>query len=180
MYLLPKYILCYYYGGFFKLKLVKSLVISVLTYADVCLLGLSDRLNYKLQKIQNSCVRYVFNINRKSHIHPILYQHNLLNIHFTRILHTLTLLYSLLKFNEPKFLSNKIIFLSAYHNYNTRNDKLSITHSRTSLGASSFFIFSCKLWNELPPHIRNATSLSNFRENCKMFLLQEMYNKHIV
>ena len=58
-----------------KKYLVQSLLFPLFDYADSVYQDLTDESAYKLQKVQNSCVRFICNILKYDHISP--YYNNL-------------------------------------------------------------------------------------------------------
>ena len=54
-------------------------------------------------------------------------------------------------------------FNNASYDYNLRNNIMQLIYSRTESFRSSFFPPSFRLWNELEPSVRNASSLSVFK-----------------
>ena len=77
-----------------KKTLCDSLVLSHFDYCDTVLLNISNVLAFKIQKLQNACVRFIFNFRKfdREHISPYLVQLNWLNMESRRNLHALTLM----------------------------------------------------------------------------------------
>ena len=74
------------------------------------------------------------------------------------------LTYKTLQIQQPTYLYNSLSFPS--HSLSTRSSDssvLSIPYVRTSLGKRAFSVVAPRLWNSLPPDIRNSLSLSTFR-----------------
>lgn len=155
-----------------KLKLVNALILSIFSYCDIVYHGLNRQLVQKIQKVQNSCIRYVYHINKRSHISPILLEHFLLNMEQSRILHILTFIHSVLIHRKPIYILEKITFLKSHHQYTVRDNwALDIPICRTSIGSTSFFVCGPRLWNELPVTIRSLTNPNSFRNRCHNYLL---------
>ena len=58
---------------------------------------------------------------------------------------------------------------------NTNSEKLIITYYRTSVGKKSLLYQGYKIWNlEIPAHIKNKESYSNFAKNYDKYLLDEI------
>ncbi|KAL0870360.1 hypothetical protein ABMA27_005370 [Loxostege sticticalis] len=98
-----------------RVMLCESLILSKLNYADTvfgsCLLGRTRKV---IQRIQNACARYCFPVSRRSHITPILNRNNLLNMSSRYTLHFASLLFGVIKKQEPPYLN----FVSKYCHLN--------------------------------------------------------------
>ncbi|XP_039753361.1 uncharacterized protein LOC120628806 [Pararge aegeria] len=81
-----------------RLQLVEALVLSKLNYADVVfgprLLCRTKRL---IQRVQNACARFCFDIPPRTHVTPFLNNHHLLKMGSRRKLHLAGLLYGVIK-----------------------------------------------------------------------------------
>ena len=76
----------------------------------------------------------------------------------------LILLFKIINDMAPRHLLNIYNnFDNANYDYNLRNNKMQLIYSRTESFRSPFFPASFRLWNELEPSVRNASSLSKFK-----------------
>ena len=151
--------------------LANSLVSSKLDYCNSLLNGISQANLNKIQRIQNTLARVVTNTSKFEHITPILKKLHWLPIK-QRIDYKLCLLtYKTLQIQQPTYLYNSLSFPS--HSLSTRSSDssvLSIPYVRTSLGKRAFSVIAPRLWNSLPPDIRNSLSVSTFRLKVAMSL----------
>ena len=154
--------------------LVESLILPILDYGDVVY---GPRLLVKtaksLQRIQNACARFCFGIPRGFHVTPYLNNHGILRMHNRRTYHTLCLLFRLFDTRVPAYLYEQFTWSGGIHQHMTRGrDKLLVIPEHRSTGYRGSFKFTAtKLWNELPPPLKAATSLSAFKKLVRQHLL---------
>ena len=68
----------------------------------------------------------------------------------------------------PAYLLHNFSYSSHFHTYNTRHkDQLRLLLARTENYQTSFQYNGAKLWNTLPKHIRQITSLPRFKQALK-------------
>ena len=147
--------------------LVKTLIFPILDYCDIVFTNLTIELSHKLQVIQNSCVRFIFDIKLKDRIHiqPKLLELNWLSIENRRKLHLLSSLFSVLKFQIPNYLFEKFISLDEVSNRPRRLHNLLLTPRHTSEQYSkSYHVTCCRLWNNLPDALRVTEELKSFKK----------------
>ncbi|KAL0851598.1 hypothetical protein ABMA28_007377 [Loxostege sticticalis] len=94
-----------------RITLVESLILSKLNYADL-VYGprLSVGSQQRIQRIQNACCRFCFNIPPRSHVTPYLNSASMLNMESRRRLHLATMMFDLVKFKNPEYLYAKLKF----------------------------------------------------------------------
>ena len=63
-----------------KNALIETYILSPLNYGDVILQNLSEQLKYKLQKLQNSCVRYAYGLRKYDRISGFIKDKKMLNM----------------------------------------------------------------------------------------------------
>lgn len=157
-----------------RIRLVESLVLSKLNYTDVVfgprLLAKTHRL---LQRVQNACARFCFNIPFRSHVSPFLNAHHILKIKHRRKLHLACLLFGVMKHSAPKYLFDKIKKLPNIRSCERRqcSMQLSTQRHRSAAFRGCFRYAASKCWNNIPPPIRNLQSSYGFKNKLKMFLL---------
>ena len=151
--------------------LVETLIYPHFTYCDVVYNDLSTKLANKLQVAQNTCIRYIFDLKKFDHVSHIYSSNNILRLNNQRALHSLVLLFKILKYEAVPYLSNHFQFLSS-----TRLRKsfvLELPRHKRSYMYNSFTIKTAKLWNSLPPDIRCCHSLATFKHKLKLFFLKQ-------
>lgn len=154
--------------------LVRALVFPVLEYGCLLLTDLPGVLVTKLQRVQNSCIRYVFDLKRDVHVTPYYERLGWLKFLPRMRLLLLCCVLKILKSREPRYLADNFQFLSTS---SRSSNLLMIPSNRTHAYNKSFVIESSRLWNKLPANLRNTElSVAVFREAAKGLLLEGLGN----
>lgn len=153
-----------------KLSLVQALILPILDYADSCFLDATETILNKLERLQNSCIRFIFGLRKYDHISAFRAQLKWLPIRFRRNLRILCLLFNVL-FNPaaPNYLRDRFSFLHSSDSP-CRSHISSLLHtpvSHSQIYSRSFTVHAVKLWNSLPSEIRNSPSLLVFKKRLK-------------
>lgn len=128
----------------------ESLILSRLNYClSVYYPLLTDKLKKRLQKIQNMCLRYSYNINRREHITPHIRDLKILNIENRYVLQFSCLLYNIVNNGIPRYLTEKIVLRSELHERNLRNPTYNLPVHRTTKFEGSFTYNAPKTLNTL-------------------------------
>ena len=94
-----------------------------------------------------------------------------------RNIHKLILFYKIINGYSPQYLYDLIEpFLPSAHQYNLRTGALQfkIPNIRTTSYMESFFPSTVKQWNNLPDYIRNASSISSFKNMLKSYFCKKV------
>ncbi|KAI5728952.1 hypothetical protein M8J77_023576 [Diaphorina citri] len=153
-----------------KILLVKCFALPQLEYCAPLLNGLTAERSLKIQRAQNSCVRFIYNVKRREHITPYFNRARLLKTEDRRRILTLSLLYKILVSQSPPYLYEKYQFRSDVRSRDTRSHELLLEKPRynTFSYSKSFLHASIDLWNSVPYPILNSLSFFSFK-----LLLQE-------
>ena len=154
-----------------KRLLINSLVYPHLDYCDVVYNDLKKKEICKLQIIQNTCIRYIFDLKKYDHVSFYYKSNNILRLHQKRLFHSLALLYKIIFFRTPSYLADNINFLSSRR----LREKLllDIPKHKKSFLNNSFCIRTARAWNTLPLSIRRCKTLSSFKSKLTVFLLKQ-------
>lgn len=152
-----------------RVKLCDSLILSKLSYADTvfhdCLLS---RTKKTIQRLQNACARFCFDIPYRSHVTPFLNKGKLLKMEARRTLHLATLLFGIIKTEKPSYLFDKLNFsIRAVR----QAPRLLFPRHKGASFRGSFKYAATKCWNNIPPPIRNVKSLCKFKKDLRDHLL---------
>ena len=156
-----------------KINLIETYILSPLNYGDVILQNLTEQLQYKLQKLQNSCVRFAYGLRKYDHISGVIKNKCILNLKSRRLLHSLTLMYKIKIGKAPSYLCNRIRTHIEIHHHFTRNrNDIHTPFARTKARNMSYFVHISKKFNELNRNINIANvSVNTFKLRCKRLLL---------
>ena len=136
-------------------------------------LNMSNILAMKIQKLQNACVRFIFNIRKfdREHIGPYLVKLSWLNMESRRNLHALTLMYKIDKNMAPDYISQLVPRNNDFHNHNTRaSSNFRNTRCNLSLRHHSFFGKCPDMFNSLPITLKGCRNPLEFKSKCKLHL----------
>lgn len=144
-----------------KRLLTDALILSHLNYADIVYgpcLSCVDK--YRLQKIQNFCVRYIYSIPRDTHITPFVRNLGWMKMHERRFHHFIKLITKIRLHNEPHYLQNKISIRSSVHDRNLRQIDLTVDIPSHSLSSykSSFSYLAAYVINNVLRHYSNLNN----------------------
>lgn len=148
-----------------KLQLCNSLVLSKLNYcSQVFSPCLDSETRYKIQKLQNSCLRYAYGIRKYQHVSHKLIVAGWLNMSQRFAIQELCLYHSVLQKKMPAYLYNKIRFRTDVHNINIRRrNSISVPLHKLSMFERSFTYRIYKTYNPLPENLKSCDA-KNFKK----------------
>lgn len=89
-----------------KYFLCNTLVLSLFDYADVVYNdAITSQVAHSIQKVQNSCMRFAYNIPYRHHITPYLNSSCILNMKYRRKYHLYNFIYNVIRTGQPIYLS---------------------------------------------------------------------------
>jgi hypothetical protein len=158
-----------------KFLLTQTLILPLFDYCDTVYGSLLTMNKASLiQKVQNSCVRFTYNLRKFEHILPVLNNKNILTMSRRRYLHYCCLVFKIIKTERPEYLHSKLITRSVFHPYSTRRNKtFDIPRHRLKQTEGSFSIFAARSWNALPKSVTDATTYLVFRKALTKHLLSQ-------
>ena len=142
-----------------KLKPSDSLVLSRFNYCDSvygpCITAANSNI---IQKVQNFCVRFSFEISYREHISPHLRNIGWMDIRTRRWVHLCCLVYKVMKYETPEYLSRKLEKRSEAHTVMTRRREttLSIPAHSTVYFKKSFSYQAAKIYNQIALDLRTC------------------------
>ncbi len=157
--------------------LVQALVISRLDYCNALLAGLPSNAIKPLQMIQNAAARQVFNEPKRAHVTPLLISLHWLPVAARIKFKTLMLAYRTTTGSAPAYFHSLMtIYIPSRSLRSTSERRLVVPSQRGTKSLSRTFSFTVPgWWNELPTPIRNAESLTIFKQHLKTHLFHHHY-----
>ena len=162
-----------------KKILCESMVLSQFNFCDVAYLNIDIYLQKKIQKIQNLCLRFIFNIKKSwdTNYDVLMSELKWLNMNQRRISHGLVLLFKVLNGLGPTYLRDMF----------TQNSEISTRVTRTFPGniwipnihytathSKAFRLYISNVWNQLPNDVKSLTSVFTFKNKIKSLFLNEL------
>ncbi len=146
--------------------LVQALVVSRLDYCNALLAGLPSNTIKPLQMIQNAAARLVFNEPKRTHVTPLLISLHWLPVAARIKFKTLMLAYRTTTGSAPSYFHSLLqIYIPSRSLRSASERRLVVPSQRGSKSLSRTFSFTIPgWWNNLPTPIRNAGSLSIFKQ----------------
>ena len=160
--------------------LIHAFVSNRLDYRNSLLYGLPHIQIDKIQRVQNTAARLIFEQPKFCHITPVLSQ-----LHWLPIKYRIEFKISLMTLKAipgmvPDYIC-KLISRRKSTGYSLRSSKkfmLEVPGSKIlpTLGGRAFCYVAPKLWNNLPSEISSLDSLSNFKCHVKTHLFKQAFN----
>ncbi len=162
-----------------KLHLCDSLILSNFNYCSALFNNCNSAFKNKAQKVQNSCLRYSFLVNRREHISPALLMSKWLNMKYRQLYFSLILVYKIVHNLAPSYLYNILYYPDIPNTYSTRSQHLlPLPRFSRHIKEYSFFVSTVRNFNQLPDRIKSCHSLSSFKFNLKVFLLSDQHSSY--
>ena len=127
----------------------------------------------RMQRLQNACVRYIFNLPKDAHISQFYQNLSWLKLEEKRKLHIALMLWNIFRNKMPSYLYEKFMFRSSVNTRTMRNAEglLQIPCHRTEKYSKSFFVNACKTWNDLNLSQIVNLSYASYKTKVKCLLL---------
>lgn len=147
-----------------KLRLSDALVLSCLTYCDIVYWpALLQKDRHSLQKIQNCCLRFSYNLRKFDHVSEKLGQSNWLTLNERFELHLAKLVFKLDSSGRPHYLRERLVSGSDVHVRETRYCHIfCVPPHRSALFERSFSYNAVKIFNSIPPSLKFTSSVATF------------------
>ena len=144
-----------------------------LDYVNTVLVGISDFLITKLQRVQNSAARLVVHLSRWEHITPVLMQLHWLPVNQRIEYKILLLSFWAQRGVAPSYITNMLdAYRPACALRSANNNDLRVLPSTSRYGDRTFSVSAPRMWNNLPFKLKTATSLTTFKLPLKTHLFR--------
>lgn len=150
-----------------------SLLLPIIDYADVSYIGLTSEQLNKLDRLQNTGIKFIYNLKKYDHVSVFRQNLNLLSIKKRRSWRLLSLGFRVISAQSPAYLYEGLQKLGGEHHHTRAhsNFTLRIPAHTTNFANNSFFLRFSQFWNRLPNSIKGRPSLSSFRVAVRKHLL---------
>ena len=158
-------------------SIINALITSKLDYCNSLLTALPANSISLLQSIQNYAARLILRRRLRSHITPLLYELHWLPVCDRIDFKTLLITYKIINHSAPSYLLPQLQLKSnplSLRHHDRLLFKIPRSHS-VRMGDRAFSTHAPKLWNSLPFHIRNASSVDSFKKSLKTYFFSSRY-----
>ena len=131
----------------------------------------TNELKTRLQKLQNTCIRYIFGVRRSVHVTPYRQQLGWMRTDTRRTYFSAVLLYIVLNFGAPSYLLHMFNKRPSNRPARSVSGDLLIPRVYSEYGSRTFRFQGVKLWNSLLHSIKYQPSLARFKSALKNYLL---------
>ena len=164
-----------------KKILCESMVLSQFNFCDVAYISIDIYLQKKIQKIQNICLKFIFDVKKRGDYNydNLRSDAKWLNMNQRRISHALIMLFKILNNLGPTYLRDLF----------TQNSEISLRSTRSydgniwipnirykALHLKSFRLYISKVWNLLPNSIKSCKSVNMFKNKIKSLFLNNSFD----
>ena len=156
-------------------QIMHAFVTSRLDYCNSLFTGLPGYLLFRLKKIQNTAVRIITLCDKQDSITPHLKSLHWLPVPLRIDFKLLLITYKILNGLAPSYLCELLIPRNLPRELRSSSScNFKVPRSRTtSYGDRAFSVAAPQLWNDLPPEIRDAPTLSTFKTKLKTHLFSK-------
>ena len=160
-------------------KLIHAFISSRLDTGNSLLFSLPEYQIHRLQRVHNTAARILTLTRKYDHITPILESLHWLPVQSRITFKLLTLTYRCLNGLAPSYLSELLYPYTPARSLRSSNLLLlTIPKTKTKgYGDRAFQNAAPKLWNNLPLSIRQAGTLSSFKQKLKCHLFKESFKR---
>lgn len=128
----------------------------------------------RLQKLQNRALRIVLRSRNRKSIKSMLNELNLLSVKQRTMMMTMVFIYKMKNKLLPGYLQNYISYVGQHHRYKLRNiNNFRLPHVSRSSTQNCLFYKGLKQFNGLPVQLKDAKSLSEFKNLIKTYVKEK-------
>uniref|UniRef100_A0A3B3B7H9 Reverse transcriptase domain-containing protein n=1 Tax=Oryzias melastigma TaxID=30732 RepID=A0A3B3B7H9_ORYME len=158
-------------------KLIHAFVTSRLDYCNSLLIACPKSSLKSFQLVQNAAARLLAGTSRREHITPVLASLHWLPVESRIKFKILLLTYKALNGVAPSYIRDLIVPYQPIRTLRSQNAGLLVVPriSKSTVGGRTFSHQAPVLWNKLPAHVREASTVSTFKTSLKTFLFGQAF-----
>uniref|UniRef100_A0A3B3CXG6 Reverse transcriptase domain-containing protein n=1 Tax=Oryzias melastigma TaxID=30732 RepID=A0A3B3CXG6_ORYME len=158
-------------------KLIHAFVTSRLDYCNSLLIACPKSSLKSFQLVQNAAARLLAGTSRREHITPVLASLHWLPVESRIKFKILLLTYKALNGVAPSYIRDLIVPYQPVRTLRSQNAGLLVVPriSKSTVGGRTFSHQAPVLWNKLPAHVREASTVSTFKTSLKTFLFGQAF-----
>lgn len=154
-----------------KILVYKSIISPHFDYCASILFLCNESDINRLQKQQNRAMKIILQCSRFTTIKLMLDTLQWLSIKQRIYFNSLVLIYKAINNLLPDYMLQQLKTNDDVHNYNTRSHhEFRLPKLNKSCSQNSLFYKGIKIYNNLPPHVKNATSIYNFKKKLSYYV----------
>ena len=146
------------------IDIYRSIIEPYFTYCCIVWDTIGETQMANLQKLQNRAARIITGASYLKRSCDLLAELGWLNLEVMRQRQKAILMFKVLNGLTPPYLSEMFTHKTSFQNYGLRSSKmnLELPKCRTNYYKNSFAFSGAKLWNDLPPSVKDESSLKRF------------------
>lgn len=155
-----------------KKMLCDTLILSHFNFCSSVFMPCLDGLDrYRIQKVQNSCLRLIYGVRRRDHITPALQQSGWLNMNNRAQIHMACFFFKIMKYGTPAYLLQRLTYRTDVHNLNLRRRALlTVPQHKKQIFKRSFSYNISHVMNSISFSLEQSPT--TFKKQLKRLLLQ--------
>ena len=160
--------------------IIHAFITSQIDYWNSLMNGLPENLIKKLQHVQNTAARLVFNLRKYDRITPALVTFHWLPVKYRIEFKTLLIVFKGLHDKAPTYIQ-EMITPSKSKRYSIRSNEERVLKvpkfKHDTFGKRAFAVYGPLAWNCLPKEIRLCDEIEAFKRNIKTHLFVKFVNE---
>ena len=160
--------------------IIHAFITSQIDYCNSLMNGLPENLINKLQRVQNTAARLVFNLRKYDRITPALVTLHWLPVKYRIEFKTLLIVFKGLHGKAPTYIQ-EMITPSKSKRYSIRSNEERVLKvpkfKHDTFGKRVFAVYGPLAWNCLPKEIRLCDEIEAFKRNLKTHLFVKFVNE---
>lgn len=160
------------------IQIYDALILPHFDYCSQVWDGLYDNLSSQLQKLQNRAARAITKSTYETRSKDLLEKLKWSTLDIRRKKQKLVLTHKIMNGRAPQYLQDLFCKQEQYYQLRNNENCLKLPKPKTEYVRRGFVYSSSKLWNELPLHVRESTSIVKFKKAINTLYTSDSHGKH--